>query len=201
MTSPRTVSRETLARLETYAQLLTKWNVSINLIADSTREDVWTRHIEDSLQLLDHVPTDACSLVDLGSGGGFPGLVIAIAAAEVFPGLSVSLVESDQRKSAFLRTVSRETGVPVKVHSKRIEELPTLAADVVSARALAPLPRLIPLARMHMTPTGRAIFLKGRQAEEEITQARKSYDFSLDLFPSLTDPEAAVLVLESIRDV
>ena len=118
-----TVSRETIDRLSIYANLLEKWNPRINLVSRSTLDDLWSRHIVDSAQLFELAPVTAKHWVDLGSGGGFPGLVIAILAKELRPELEVVLVESDQRKCAFLRTVSRETNCGAVVHSKRVEEI------------------------------------------------------------------------------
>ncbi len=195
------VSRETLDRLTLYAELLTKWTPAINLVSKSTIPALWTRHFADSAQLLDIADTSRGSWADLGSGGGFPGMVIAILAAEKHPGLKVTCVESDRRKATFLRTVARETGVEATVVSERIEALPALHADVVSARALAPLSDLIGYAIRHLAPEGTALFPKGTGQAEEIEQALASWAFRLDTIPSRTDPQSTVLKLWSIRRV
>ena len=171
------VSRETLGRLETYQVLLARWNPRINLVARSTVDSVWDRHFTDSAQLFALRPADARVWADLGSGGGFPGLVIAILAAEAARALRVTLVESDQRKCAFLSTVLRETGVAATVLARRIESVPPLGADVVSARALAPLETLIGYAQRHLAPGGRALFLKGESLSAELDIARRSWRF------------------------
>ncbi len=137
------VSRETLQRLDVYADLLRRWTCKINLISKSSLDVLWERHFLDSAQLLTFAPSTARIWVDLGSGGGFPGAVVAVLAAEMRPDLRVTLVEADQRKAVFLRTLLRETGVAGDVLAKRIEELPPLCADILSARALASLSDLL----------------------------------------------------------
>ena len=195
------VSRETRERLSLYAELLTKWNPAINLVSKSTLPDLWTRHFADSAQLLEIADISMGTWADLGSGGGFPGLIVAILAAEKAPGLKVTCVESDQRKATFLRTVARETGTEVTVLSERIETLQPLGADVVSARALAPLPALIGYAERHLATQGFALFLKGTGQAKEIDLALASWSFQIDTFPSRTDSGAAILKLRSIRRV
>ena len=195
------VSRETLHRLTRYGELLTKWNPAINLVAKSTLPALWTRHFADSAQLLDIARVSHGTWVDLGSGGGFPGMIVSILAAEKNPDLRVVCVESDQRKATFLRTVARETGIDMGVISERIETLAPLNADVVSARALAPLPELIGYAARHLAPEGIALFLKGTGQAKEIEQALASWTFRLDTIPSRTDPQSTVLKLRSIRRV
>ena len=128
------VSRETRGRLEVYADLLRKWQPKINLIAPSTLPDLWARHFEDSAQLLQLVPECTKRIADMGSGGGFPGLVLAI-----LTGIETHLIESDSRKGAFLREAARLTDAPVTLHTKRLEAMPSLGADLITARALAPL--------------------------------------------------------------
>lgn len=187
------VSRETFARFEVYAGLLAKWNDRINLVAPSTIPELWSRHFADSAQLWDLRPEGAKRWLDLGSGAGFPGLVIAIIAAVEDPGLQVTLVESDQRKVAFLATVARETGVKVEIRADRVERLAPQAADVVSARALAPLPRLLDMAALHLRAGGVALFPKGESAEAEIADALAKRTFSVQKFPSRTDPRGVIL--------
>ena len=194
------VSRETNERLGDFADLLTKWNSTINLVSKSTIGQIWTRHILDSIQIFDHGAT-ANIWVDLGSGGGFPGLVVAILAKEKAPHMQVVLVESDHRKAAFLRTASQALGLTVQVLSSRIESIVPLNADIVSARALAALPQLCSFAAHHLNAGGAAIFLKGKSVEVEIANARKDWKFSLESHPSITDPAAVVLVLKGLEHV
>lgn len=195
------VSRETLARLDAYAALLGKWNPAINLVSKSTLPELWSRHFADSAQLFDLADPSAATWADLGSGGGFPGLVVALLAAEKRPRLHVTCVESDRRKATFLATVARETGVEVAVHSDRIETLTPLEADVVSARALAPLDVLLGFAERHMAPDGQALFLKGTGHVAEVETALAHWAFRLDTIPSRTDPASAILKIGSIRRV
>ncbi len=192
------VSRETLGRLSVYERLIAQWNPAINLVSRSSLADFWGRHALDSAQLLRLAPPGARTWLDLGSGGGFPGLVVAILAAEQRPDLRVTLVESDQRKASFLRTVARETGTAVTVIAERAESVPPAGADVVSARALAPLDRLLPLAERHLAASGVAIFPKGAAWQAEVNTALANWRFSLQNHASLTDPQGAVLVLEGI---
>ena len=192
------VSRETKARLDAYAALLTKWNPAINLVAKSTLPDLWTRHIADSAQLFDLCPPDARTWVDLGSGGGFPGMVAAILAHDIRPELRVTLVESDQRKATFLRTVARVTEVPAEIHSQRAESLPPQGADVLSARALAPLPLLLSYAFRHLGSGGVAFLPKGAQADAEIAEALASWAFQVQKTPSKTDPQAVILSIKGL---
>lgn len=187
------VSRETLARFDAYAQALQQWNPRINLVSRKTLNALWARHFLDSAQLLDHAPNNTRLWADLGSGGGFPGMVVAILAREKRPGLRVHLVEADARKAAFLRHVAALTEAPAQVHIARAEELPPLNAQVVSARALAPLPRLLPLVARHLAPQGRALLLKGRGWRQELEDCQVAGLGSFKVHPSITDPESAVL--------
>jgi 16S rRNA (guanine527-N7)-methyltransferase len=195
------VSRETCARLETIAALLAKWQKTLNLISPATLPDLWERHIADSLQLVNHVPATARRWVDLGSGGGFPGLVAAAVMAER-AGARVVLVESDTRKAAFLREAARHAALPVEVAARRIEDVSATLApgtDVVSARALAPLPKLLDLAAPFLAAGALGLFPKGRDAERELTEARKGWTLDIDLAPSLSDPDGRILVVRSAR--
>lgn len=194
------VSRETFERLEIYAATLAKWNPRINLVAKSTLGDLWTRHFFDSAQVFDIAPPGR-RWVDLGSGGGFPGLVIAAIAVEKRPELRVTLVESDQRKSMFLRTVAREMGVEVQVIAKRIEDIPALEADILSARALAPLDHLLSFADRHLAPEGVALFPKGENADKEIEESLASWRFVAEKFNSKTDSNAVILKIGGIERV
>ena len=185
--------------LALYLKLLLKWQDKINLISPKTIQTAWERHFEDSLQILDYLPDGALTLFDIGSGAGFPGLVLAIER----PNHDVHLIESDQKKCVFLKTVSRETDIPVTIHNGRIENIAQETdtyPDIVTARALASLDQLLALTEPWWRDNGamQAIFLKGERAEEEIAEARKKYDFTLQQFTSQTDKAAQVLVLKEI---
>ncbi|GAB4381915.1 16S rRNA (guanine(527)-N(7))-methyltransferase RsmG [Albidovulum sp.] len=195
------VSRETLDRLEALAALLTRWNPRINLVSARTLPQLWTRHFLDSAQLLDLAPPAARHWADLGSGGGFPGLVVAILAAEQRPGLAVTLVESDQRKAAFLQTAARTLGLDLRVVAARIEAVPPLAADILSARALAPLPVLLSHAERHLAAGGTALFPKGASLARELAEALESWRFSHKKIASLTDPDSVILSIGGISRV
>ncbi|HQY42557.1 MAG TPA: 16S rRNA (guanine(527)-N(7))-methyltransferase RsmG [Paracoccaceae bacterium] len=194
----RTVSRETMDRLEVYEALLRKWNPAINLVSRSSLDQLWYRHFEDSAQIFSLCAAESGTWTDLGAGGGFPGLVVAILAVEAKPDLSVTLVESDQRKAAFLSTVAREVGVKARILPQRIEATPALGADVMSARALAPLTKLLAYADLHLRRDGQALFPKGATYREEIDQAFETWRFSHEATPSMTDPSSVIL---SIRDI
>jgi 16S rRNA (guanine527-N7)-methyltransferase len=191
------VSRETAARLDTYATLLRKWNSRINLVAPSTLATAASRHFADSAQFLGCTPLQKGLWVDVGSGGGFPGMVIAILAREARPGLAFALVESDARKAEFLREVARATGTPVRIISERIESLDPLGADILSARAVAPLGVLTAWAKRHLAPSGVALFAKGRQADREIAEAGVDPG-TIIRHPSTTDPDAAILEVKGL---
>ena len=195
------VSRETFQRLEIFAKLLFKWNPRINLVAKSTINTLWERHIRDSLQLLQAIDGPVPLWADLGSGGGFPGLVIAIVAAETGNPTAVTLVESDQRKAIFLRTVLRETGVSANVIAERIEAVAPLRADILSARAVADLSTLLGFAERHLAPGGTCLFQKGKNWEAEVQSARASWQFSYDAIQSKTESEAVVLKIKELSRV
>lgn len=192
------VSRETVGRLDRYAELLRTWQRKINLIAPSTVERIWTRHFADSLQLLAHAPT-ARVWVDLGSGAGFPGLVLACALA-ADPAAQVHLVESDQRKAAFLREAVRITGARATVHVERIERFARLwhgQADVVTARALAPMAKLLDYAAPLLEKGAQGLFLKGQDVEAELTEAAKYWHIEARLLPSITDSRSHIVAVTS----
>ena len=195
------VSRETTDRLETYRQLLLRWNPKINLVSKSTLADAWKRHMVDSGQIFELAPENARLWADFGSGGGFPGAVIAIIALEKNPDMTTALVESDQRKATFLRTVIRETGAKATVLAKRIEQVDPLLADVVSARALAPLTALLGFAEIHLATGGTAIFPKGATADKEIAVALESWRFDCEKIPSETDESGIILKIGYIERV
>lgn len=198
------VSGETLSRLETYAATLRLWQARINLVSPTTLDDTWHRHFADSAQILGLAPPAPGHWIDLGSGAGFPGLVVAILLADRMPcATRMTLIESDQRKCAFLAEVVRQTrlaaAIPVDILCARIEKAATQSrvrkADVVSARALAPLDKLLGLASPLLQPSGRGLFLKGRGIEAELAAARVSWTFSYELVASRTEAEARIVVL------
>ncbi len=195
------VPHETILGLRRYADLLAHWQRSINLVAPSTLPAVWSRHFADSAQLRSLAP-DARLWLDLGSGAGFPGLVIALLQAQV-PDFRMHMVESNRKKCAFLAEVARALQTPVDIHAMRIEDLPekaqSLRPDVVSARALAPLPRLLELAEPFVGEGTRGLFLKGRETEAEIEAAQAGWDFEFRLHPSLTDEHARIVELTGLR--
>jgi 16S rRNA (guanine527-N7)-methyltransferase len=224
------VSRETLQRLEIYAALLAKWQAKINLVGPATLPDLWRRHFLDSAQLLNLLPraggglrwgrslSSAQSaeatptptlpqlggggsgergvLVDLGSGAGFPGLVLAI-----MTNWRIHLIDSDQRKCAFLRQVALDCGVfdRITIHAKRIEQVAGMAAEVVTARACAPLDELLKLAAPIVGEAGKCLLLKGAQVEEELTQAQQHWTMRLERWGSITDPAGSILVITHLR--
>jgi 16S rRNA (guanine527-N7)-methyltransferase len=187
------VSRETLERLQTYLALLARWQKKINLVGPSTLADPWRRHVLDSAQLLPHIAAGS-TLFDLGSGAGFPGLVLAIMAQ-----LDVHLVESDLRKTVFLQEAARLTGTVVEIHNQRIESLPALTADVITARALAPLPLLCKLAQPLCHAETVCLFLKGRSAQEELTETQKQTTLQATLIASQTDSEGVLIKVRNLH--
>lgn len=194
------VSRETTERLEELQALLIKWNPAINLVGRSTLSSVWERHILDSAQIY-KLGTPHGRWADLGSGGGFPGLVVACIAAGRADPIDVTLVESDRRKATFLRTASTQLGLSATVICDRIEHIPPLDAQTISARALAALPLLLTYAKRHVASKGRCLFLKGVNWNQEVALARMEWTFDLDVHPSLTDPDGTILVVEEIAHV
>lgn len=187
------VSRETCERMEIHVDLLSRWNARINLVAAATLGAVWSRHIADSAQLFPLAPERARTWIDLGSGAGFPGLPIAAIAAEKRPSLRVTLVERNARKAAFLSAAAREMGLDVVVAAQRIETLPPAAHDVVSARALAPLPRLCALAYRFYAPGTVLLFPKGARLDSELTAATEDWHIRAERIGSLTDRRATIL--------
>jgi 16S rRNA (guanine527-N7)-methyltransferase len=193
------VSRETMERLQAYAQELSRWNARINLVSPSTLPDLWQRHILDSAQIFALAPKQMTSWTDLGTGGGLPGIVIAILARETNPDLQVTCIESDKRKSVFLSTISRQLDLKTRVVTARIEKTDATSAQVLSARALAPLDTLLGYARHHLAPNGIALFPKGAQAQDEIAQAAMNWRFDIEAIPSKTDPQGVILRLGDIQ--
>lgn len=206
------VSRETLDHLIVYKELLEKWQRRINLVGPATLPDVWNRHFLDSAQLFPLIQASLkgrrgpCALIDLGSGAGFPGLVLALVARGAGQPLQAHLIESDRRKAAFLAEVCRATGLAraVTIHAERIEKLPLERlprADIVTARALAPLYDLLDYAAPLLAPHGVGLFLKGAKAGDELTQAAKHWTMRVDRFPSRTDPSGTILRVAALTRV
>ena len=185
------VSRETLASVGAYLETLTKWQKAINLVGPATLADAWTRHVVDSAQIAPLIPAGAKSLADLGTGAGLPGLVLAA----VKPDLDVTLVESDARKAAFLGEASRRMALKKqpRILVGRIEAVPPVGADVVTARALAPLKQLLIWADRHRSDTAICLFHKGKGWQGEVAEAKKDCDFPCQTFPSVTDRDAVLL--------
>jgi len=192
-----TVSRETVARLEALVETLLHWQKAINLVSRATLADVWTRHVLDSAQLAPLIPNGASTLVDLGSGGGFPGLVLAT----LRPELEVTLIEADARKSAYLGEAARKMGLPKqpKLVVSRIETAPPANADVVTARALAPLGQLLAWAAPHKSDPAICLFHKGKGWQAELTEAMKDWEIEYTPQPSVTDSDAVILRIGSYR--
>jgi 16S rRNA (guanine527-N7)-methyltransferase len=191
------VSRETAERLDRFVELFLRWQSAVQLVAKSTLPQLWTRHVADSLQLLD-LAKGAKVWADLGSGGGFPGVVLAIALKEK-PGAQIHLIESDQRKAAFLREAVRALELPAMIHVKRIEEvtpsaLPGLKA--ITARALAPMPALLQLAAPFLETGAKGLFMKGANVENELTEATKSWKIQSTIVPSKTDAAGRIVIVE-----
>lgn len=196
------LTTKTRQRLETYAGLLIRWQRAVNLVAPNTLPDIWHRHFADSLQLARLISSQNGVLADLGSGAGFPGLVLA-AHFHDRGGPRVILVESDQRKAAFLREAARSMEISVEILSTRIESDANLAVlrcvDFVTARALAPLPRLFSFVSPFLAPSAVGVFLKGRNAAREIEEALETWSFALETYPSMTEDEASILMVRAIR--
>lgn len=182
------------ARLALYGDLLERWQKRINLVGPDTIPSLWSRHFLDSAQLFPLLPHHTHRLVDMGCGAGFPGLVLAVMGAS-----DVHLIESDARKCAFLREVARVTETPVTIHNARIEAVAPLGAAVVTARALAPVEKLLGWAHRHLTEGGQCLFLKGRGVDDELTRAAKEWNIAAQRVPSLSDPSGTILHLHEVR--
>jgi 16S rRNA (guanine527-N7)-methyltransferase len=195
------VSRETIEALRHFEGLLRKWNPRINLVAPSTLDDLWQRHIVDSAQVFALPNPNIDHWVDLGSGGGLPGVVCAILAKQHAPNARFTLVESDKRKAAFLVVCKQELDLSLTVNAARAENLEPASADVVSARALAPLAQLLPMVVRHLRPDGVALLPKGKTYEAELEAARLGWQFEAVVHPSKTDELARILALKDIKRV
>jgi 16S rRNA (guanine527-N7)-methyltransferase len=190
---PNDVPRETL---ESFIALLLRWNRTVNLIARADETLLWTRHVLDSLQLVPFIRPATCRAIDLGSGAGFPGLILALATRIPF-----DLIEADQRKSAFLREAIRITRAPARVHACRIEAADVPPAKLVTARAVAPLPKLLTLSAPLLTSDGTCLFLKGANADVELTDAAARWHMDVERFPSQTAPNASILRISHLSRV
>lgn len=193
------VSRETEAALDRFVELFLRWQRAVQLVSASTIPKIWTRHIADSLQLLDLAP-GAKIWADLGSGGGFPGAVIALA-LKGKPGALVHLIESDQRKAAFLREAVRALDLPAQVHAERIESAATRALpglEIVAARALAPMPELLEITHPFLRNGAKGLFMKGANVDNELTTATKSWNIQSTIVPSRTDAEGRIVIVEQV---
>ena len=190
------VSRETLDRLRCYADLLLRWTKTISLVSKQDEALIWDRHIPDSIRLVPLLPRGLARAVDLGSGGGLPALPLAIVS-----GVPFDLIESDRRKAAFLREAGRVTGAPVTVHCERIEQSAVPPAPLVTARALAPLPKLLGYAKPLLLEGGTCLFPKGASAQAELAEARAAWSFSCQCHPMPPDPHSAVLAVRDLHHV
>lgn len=192
------VSRETLSNIHGYLAVLGEWRERINLIGPGEGRHLWRRHVLDSLQLIEKISATDLRVADLGSGAGFPGLILACALAER-PGASVTLIEKSPRKSEFLAAAARAVGLPARVLNQRLEDpAPKEKFDVVSARALAPLPKLMGYAHGWLKPSGKALLMKGRDAVAELTVARESWTFEVSMGTSLSSPEGQILTVSAL---
>jgi len=191
------VSRETLADLRAFEALVLKWTKKINLISVRDTNQVWERHILDSVQVYDCAPRNG-DWLDIGSGGGFPGIVAAILAKGALSNREFTLVDSDQRKCAFLRTAARELNLNVVVRAERVEKIDPLKAEVLTARALDDLNSLLGYAERHLSSTGCAIFPKGANWKSEHEIAQKNWSYKSETFKSLTNSDAVILKIEEL---
>jgi len=189
------VSRETEARLDRYDVLLREWNQSLSLVSESTLDVMWTRHFLDSAQLARLVPDPARPVVDIGTGAGFPGVILAIMGLP-----HIHLIEHNMRKVAFLRTVIAALGLDVTLHAMKVESVKPFPAGAVTARAFKPLVELIGVGRKFLAEDGVAIFPKGRRAAEELAAAEARWRMNVERFPSLTDSESTIFRLSRIEE-
>jgi 16S rRNA (guanine527-N7)-methyltransferase len=193
------VTHETIHRLTIYQEMLISWNEKMNLVAASTLSQIWTRHFLDSAQLMPFIPETTKTIADLGAGAGFPGLVLAIMAKDEKGSFCVHAIESTGKKADFLEAVVQEIGLNAVVRRERIEDVKDLKADVVAARALKPLPELLKYANKLIHKDSLCLFLKGKSATEELTQAKKYWTFSAKIHPSQSDDSGNILVMRDLR--
>lgn len=183
--------------LKKYVELLVKWQKQINLVSNASLADVWNRHVLDSLQIYPLIPETARSVVDLGSGSGFPGLIVALL-SKTYGGPEVHLIEADSRKCVFLNEVNSQTGAGAIIHARRVESITDLKADVVTARALAPLRKLLKLATRFENGETTYVFLKGEKAQDELTEAQKDWTMDVQRTPSRTLATATIFTLKGL---
>ena len=188
------VSRETLARLKAYAGLLTDWNTRHNLVSQGSLEELWRRHFWDSAQLAPLIPPGVKNLADLGSGAGFPGLVLAA----MRPDLAVTLHEATAKKCAFLQAAAERMALSIAIENARMEDLSPRPFDVVTARACAPLPKLLEYAHSFVGPNSVCLFLKGQNVRSELTEAHKCWKMQVSQVPSQTDPSGAIVIVREL---
>lgn len=193
------VSRETERRLRDFALEITRWSRKINLVSAGSLDDLWKRHILDSAQLVPCVPKNVQTWVDLGAGGGLPGVVVAILFAEMSPSTRVVLIESDIRKAAFLATIVKTFQLDTTIRRSRIEATECQNADVVSARALAPLTRLLGFAYRHCAKSGTILLPKGKGVQQELDAANGSWQFDLEVFDSASSPDGRILKITNLK--
>lgn len=196
----RDVSRETLRKLRLFEDLVRKWSPRINLVSPSDIDTLWDRHIRDSAQIFD-LAEDHSDWLDLGSGGGFPAIVVAVMGQAAAKGMRTTLVESDRRKCAFLKTSIAALEIDAAVETSRIETLPPQNASTLSARALGPLPDLLVHAHRHLAPRGTALFPKGKNWETELRQAKDKWSFDCDVVQSETKQQARILRIRNIQRI
>lgn len=194
------VSRETMEKLEAFVLLVQKWTPKINLISMASLPHIWDRHIVDSAQIYKHSPDNGVWL-DIGSGGGFPGVVVSILSQGAGRDHEFTFIESDQRKCAFLRTAARELSLDYTTISKRIEAVAPMTADILSARALTDLDGLLDFAQLHLKPSGVALFPKGESWKKEHEKAQERWSYHEEIITSVTNPAAAVLKIKDIQRV
>ena len=193
------VSRETNDKLLAFVELLRKWNPHINLVSKGELDRIWQRHVLDSTQLFPLASQRANKWLDIGSGGGFPGIICAILASEISPAMEFHLVESDNRKAIFLRQASDQLSLATTIHPIRVEQLNSGKFDIVTARALASLERLLGLAQPHSAPDTQMIFPKGKTSESELTEALMSWHMEVERIPSQTDPDGVIFKISKVR--
>lgn len=195
------VSDTTMEKLAEYHALLLKWNPKINLVAKSTLDTAWSRHIQDSAQIWPVASKGALNWADIGSGAGFPGMVCAVIAAEISPNTKFHMIESDNRKCSFLRTVARTLEIDINIVSQRIESVTGIQADVVSARALASVEQLLNYSAPILKPKGTCLFLKGQGCVSETEHAKESWSFAAHQTKSVTSDDGTILKLTEVSRV
>ncbi|MFA4995158.1 MAG: 16S rRNA (guanine(527)-N(7))-methyltransferase RsmG [Bdellovibrionales bacterium] len=193
------VTRETIHRLTVYQEMLNSWNTRMNLVAESTLPHVWTRHFLDSAQLMPYIPEEATTLADMGSGAGFPGLVLAVLAKEKNNPMEVHAIESTGKKADFLQAVAEALELNVVVRRERVEDIKNFKADVICARALRALPELLKYTNKLIHKDSCCLFLKGKSLIEELTQAKKYWTFSSKTYPSKSDDSGNILVIRNLQ--